>query len=201
MWSKCCHAISRWHLHSCYCTVTSLSLSGLFNCWQNEIRWDNNPANAIKQCFIHALIPLEARGAFVISARGKKVQQKLSPCWTETIRAGLISSYSASGCEVALASKPLTHLHHVVTTKWLWQLWWIRPPVVPLSQIDMDLLQAQSSVMKISTHNMKCLQANYATVAELNRSTRLLLLSTQWKKKERILVSLAISKLNPAPLF
>lgn len=173
-----------WHLHSCSCIVTSWSLSGPFNCWWNEIRPDNNPANAIRQCFIRALIPLETHKAFLISARGKKVQHKLNPSWTETIRAGLIRFYSASDCEVELASKPLTHLHHIVTTNWLWQLWWIRHPVVPLSSIDMDLLWAQSSVMKISTQNMKHLLANYVTAAELNRSTHFLLLSTQWKKEK-----------------
>lgn len=108
-WSRCLHAICCRHLHSCYCIVTSLSLSGPFNCWRNEIRPDNNPANAIRQCFIRAPIPLEAQEAFLISAGGKKVQQKLNPCWRETIR--------ASGCEVELASKPLTHLHQIVTTK------------------------------------------------------------------------------------
>lgn len=143
VWYSRLHVSSRWHPHSCYCTITSLSLSGPFNSWRNEIKPDNNPANAIRQCFIHALIQLEAREAFVISARGKKVQQKLNPCWTEKKRAGLIRCYSASR-EAEPASKPLTHLHHIVTTKWLWQLWWIRPPVVPWSEIDTDLLWAQS---------------------------------------------------------
>lgn len=36
VWSDCFHAFSRWHLHSCYCTVTSLSLLGPFNL----AKWD-----------------------------------------------------------------------------------------------------------------------------------------------------------------
>lgn len=60
---------------------------------------------------------IRAQEAFVIIARGKKVQQKRNVCWAETVSAGLIGSYSASGCEVELAFKPLTHLHHTVTTK------------------------------------------------------------------------------------
>lgn len=60
---------------------------------------------------------IKAQEAFVITARGEKVQQKRIACWTEMIGAGLMSSYSASRCEVELASKSLTHLHHIVTTK------------------------------------------------------------------------------------